>query len=65
MNFPSSHQCIIKVQLFLDSEAVVVSWLAQNSSFKLPWQCFMPHIDFSMDRFAAYAHLLSVDVQVQ
>lgn len=31
----------------------------------LPWQCITPHIDFSIDGFAAYAHLSSVDVQVQ
>jgi len=63
MNFPSSHQCIIKVQLFLDSQAVVVSQLAQNSSFCRG--CALRPILTSMDGFAAYAHLSSVDVQVQ
>jgi len=36
-----------------------------EQQFLLPWQCITPHIDFSMDSFAAYAHLSSVDVQVQ
>lgn len=46
MNFPSSHQSIIKVQLFLDSQAVVVSQSAQNSSFYCHGSALRPVLTF-------------------